>query len=223
VTSSWSGGGPLSTSADQAARRYESNPLACNLKKYYALKIGYSTKRTCSQSATAVICINKQEFKAAETLKLLGLTIDSRLNFSEHVNSACKKASQRIAVFMRPRNLIAIKAKLQLYKTAVLPYPRHWQLVWHFCRASDLRKFERLQARGLRAVTVYNEKQASYSQIMERTKLPTLITDVCRTFVFLYIKLNMDYARLLFAIFLMNIPPGTIWGNLIFSLLGITL
>jgi len=82
--------------------------------------------------------------------------------------------------------------------------------VWHFCRASDLRKFERLQERGLRAVTVYNEKKASYSQIMEGTKLPTLITDVCRTFVFLYLKLNMSYARLLFAIFLMNIPPGTI-------------
>ena len=57
---------------------------------------------------------------------------------------------------------------------------------------------------------MYNEKKASYSQIMEGTKLPTLITDVCRTFVFLYLKLNMSYARLLFAIFLMNIPPGTI-------------
>ena len=35
--------------------------------------------------------INNEDIETAETLKLLGVTIDSRLNFSEHVNSACKK------------------------------------------------------------------------------------------------------------------------------------
>ena len=60
-----------------------------------------------------------------ESLKLLGVTVDSRLNVSEHVNSVCVKASQRIAVLMRLRNLILIKAKLQLHikcEAAVLPY-----------------------------------------------------------------------------------------------------
>ena len=134
-----------------------------------------------SERASGEIHINNEEIKTAETLKLLGVTIDSRLNFSEHVNSACKKASQRIAVFMRPRNIIPIKAKFQLYKAAVLTHLTYCHLVWHFCRANDSCKLERQQERGLRVVQ--NEKQASYLQLVERAKLPSLMNrrlkDIC--------------------------------------------
>ena len=34
----------------------------------------------------------------------------------------------------------------------VLPYLTYFHLLWHFCKASDTRKLERLQERGLRAV-----------------------------------------------------------------------
>ena len=82
---------------------------------------------------------------------------------------------------MRLRNLIPIKAKLQLYKAAVSPHLTYCHFVWHFCRASDSRKLERLQERGLRVV--YNEKQASYLQLLERAKLPNLMSrrlqDIC--------------------------------------------
>ena len=78
---------------------------------------------------------------------------------------------------MQLRNLIPIEAKLQLYKAAALPHLTYCHLVWHFCRASDSRKFERLQERGLRVV--YNEKQASYLQLLERAKLPNRLQDIC--------------------------------------------
>ena len=171
----------LSASADQATRWYKSNLLVGNLKKYQTLNIGYRTEKTGSERASGGIRINEEEIKTAETLKLLGVTIDSRLNFSEHVNSACKKASQRIAVLMRLRNLIPFKAKLQLFKAAVLPHLTYCYLIWQFFRASDSRKLERQQERGLRVV--YNEKQATYLQLLERAKLPNLINrhlqDIC--------------------------------------------
>ena len=61
--------------------------------------------------------------------------------------SICVKASQRIGVIMRLRNLIPTKAKLLLYKSAILPYLTYYHLVWHFCKASDTRKLKRLQER----------------------------------------------------------------------------
>ena len=79
------------------------------LTKYLTLNIGYRTETTGSERASGGICINNQEIKTAETLTLLG-KVDFRLIFSEHVNSACKMASQRIAVLMRLRSLIPIKA-----------------------------------------------------------------------------------------------------------------
>ena len=83
---------------------------------------------------------------------------------------------------MRLRNLISTKAKLVLFKSAVLPYLTYCHLVWHFCKSSDARnKLERLQERGLRAV--YRDKYTSYSQLLKRTELPTLMNrrlqDIC--------------------------------------------
>ena len=48
--------------------------------------------------------------------------MDNKLNFNHHINNVCKKASQRIGVLMRLKNLIPTEAKLQLYKAAILPH-----------------------------------------------------------------------------------------------------
>ena len=71
----------LSASADQATSWYKSNLLLGNLKKYQTLNIGYRTETTSSERASGGIHINNEEIKTAETLKLLGVTIDSRLIF----------------------------------------------------------------------------------------------------------------------------------------------
>ena len=73
---------------------------------------------------------------------------------------------------MRLRNPIPISAKLVLFKTAILPYLRYCQLNWHFCKASDSRKIERLQERGLRPV--YKDHHATYSELLKSAEPPTL-------------------------------------------------
>ena len=111
---------------------------------------------------------------------LLGITDDCNLNSNEHISNVCRKASQRIGVIMR--NLIPTEAKLQLYKSAILPHLTYCHLVWHFCRASDTRKLERVQERGMSAV--FRDNQSSYNQLLERAKLPTLQIGDCKIYAF---------------------------------------
>ena len=98
------------------------------------------------------ITVNGKDIMESDNLELLGVTIDCGLNFNLHISNVCKKASQRIGVIMRLRNLIPTEAKLHLFKAAILPHLTYCHLVWHFCRASDTRRLERKQERGLRAV-----------------------------------------------------------------------
>jgi hypothetical protein len=63
------------------------------------------------------------------------IDIDNRLKFNEHVSNVCTKASQRVGVLMRMKNMIPTRAKLQLYKAAILPYLTYSHTVWHFCCA----------------------------------------------------------------------------------------
>ena len=59
--------------------------------------------------------------------------------------------------------LIPTQTKLQLYEAAVLPYLTNCHLIWHFCRASDSRRLERIQERALRAI--YCDKPVSYTHL----------------------------------------------------------
>ena len=53
-------------------------------------------------------------------IKLLGVQTDEKLNFTSHISELCTKASQKVGVLVRLRNLIPCNAKLSLYKSSVL-------------------------------------------------------------------------------------------------------
>ena len=100
------------------------------------------------------------------------MILDVNLQFSEHIKQICTKTSRRIGVLSRLRNLIPTTAKLTICKTAVMPHFTYCSLVWHFCKASDRRKLERINERGLRKV--YNDWSASYDDLLSRAKMTTL-------------------------------------------------
>lgn len=72
---------------------------------------------------------------------------------------------------MRLRNLIPYSAKLQLYKSAILPHLTYCDTVWHFCKTADS-KLERIQERTLRAIFI--SKADTYSNLLNRASLSTL-------------------------------------------------
>ena len=47
------------------------------------------------------ININGSVIKSSNSEKLLGITIDSDFTFEEHINTLCRKASQKLYVFSR--------------------------------------------------------------------------------------------------------------------------
>ena len=89
-----------------------------------------------------------------------------------NLSDICKMASRKVDVLVRLRNMITREAKLQLYKSAILPNLTHCHIVWHFCKASDARKLERVQERALRAVN--NDRNATYEELLEKGRLSSL-------------------------------------------------
>ena len=67
------------------------------------------------------IDIDGNKVSPYQNIRLLGVNIDCQLTFKEHISEISKKASQRVGVLMRLRNLIPTTAKLQLFKAAILP------------------------------------------------------------------------------------------------------
>ena len=91
---------------------YGDNFLHANPDKYQVLTI--STAKTKIKDIE--VKVDGVDIEHSTSISLLGVTIDDQLSFSEHISNACRKASQKIGVLVRLRNLIPQEAKLTLYK-----------------------------------------------------------------------------------------------------------
>lgn len=156
----------LKKDGKNASKWYKENFLEGNLSKYNTMVISKQPKQQLDVEIDGV------RIKQVEDLKLVGVVIDQDLTFSQHISTSSKKASMRVGVLMRLRKLIPVEAKLQIFKTAILPYLTYCGLSWHFSKKSDSNKLERINERGLRAV--YCDWNSPYSELLIRAKLTTL-------------------------------------------------
>ena len=77
--------------------------------------------------------INGDIIKMSDTVKLLDVTIDSKLMFNEHVKSICEKTNNKMKAFLRViRDLEPQKASL-LYNSFILTNFNYCPLIWMFC------------------------------------------------------------------------------------------
>ena len=66
-------------------------------------------------------------------------------------------------------------AKLCIEKPSILPHFNYCSVVWHFCKASDRRKMERTNERGLRVIfNLFNDWSLPYEDLFRRANMTTL-------------------------------------------------
>ena len=141
--------------------------LMCNHEKFQSMSLGSKHKNKQMK-----IDVMNNDIESHSEMKLLGVTIDEHLNFSRHIGEVCKNASRKVGVLMRLRNMLTTSAKLKIFISFIMPQITYCHTVWHFCRASDSRKMERVQERALRAV--YCDTRSSYDELLRKAKLTTL-------------------------------------------------
>ena len=160
----------MKTRGQQALSWYSNNFLLANPDKFQSLNI--NPRKLDNNKNDITLSTNDLDIANTELIKLLGVHIDENLNFTEHISKLCIKASKKVGVLSRLRNLIPCKAKLLLYKSFILPYLTYCHLTWHFCKSSDKRKLERLQERALRVI--YKSHTATYEELLRRADIPSL-------------------------------------------------
>ena len=85
-------------------------------------------------------------------IKYLGLTIDSQLSWSKHVDEICKKASSAINALKRVRPFISTDVAVQIYNALILPHFDYCSPVWDCMSGYLSDKLQKLQNRAARAI-----------------------------------------------------------------------
>ena len=145
-----------------------------------------------------LVCLLR--FWLRNSLKLLGVVLDNKLNFSKHVKLMCPEATSRIGTLTRMRKLVTEKTKLLLSKSVILSGLNYCSTVRFFITASDKRKLKRMQEKGLR--TVFNDNTSSYESLLKKATLPTLCNRRLQVLTILMLKvkngMSPDYISDLF-------------------------
>ena len=130
------------------------------------------------------IKIKESAIESSNSEKLLGVTIDSKLSFDDHITILCRKTSQKLHALSRVATYMSFDKKRILLKTFITPQFNYCPLVW-MCHSTGLNNtIENLHERALRIV--YQDKKSDFETLLKNDKSVTihvrnlhyLVTDV---------------------------------------------
>ena len=186
----------LESESEIAITWFKENNMIVNPEKFQAIII----KKNKGTMDTYPLKISNREINSENSVKLLGIEIDNKLNFDNHVSSLCKKAASQLNALSRFQKYLGINEKKIIINSFVYSHFNYCPLVWHFCSSKSVRKIEKIQERCLRIllndyVSNYNELLTKSSKsTMEVNRLRTLALEIFRTIN----DLNPNYMKEIF-------------------------
>ena len=101
------------------------------------------------------------------------VNIDKKLDFKFHVSEVCRKAGRQLNALRRQSRLLNTLGKMKVFNAFIRANLNYCPLVWVNRNKTDLARLEKVQERALRLV--YNDKDCSYSDLLLRANVPSVL------------------------------------------------
>ena len=159
---------------------FKLNSMKPNPKKFQFMILGRSTRQSI------ILNINNIKIRESSSVTLLGLTIDNRFTFKDHINILCHRGNLKLHALRRIRKyLTTVKAKLLCNAFTDSQY-NYASIIWMFCHKQDYLKNAKIQYKALKIV--YNSNE-SYEELLLRNnevlihqkQLRILVTEVFKS------------------------------------------
>ena len=129
--------------------------MKANAYKFQAIAIGPKTNKH-----NLSFDLKGNKITCEENVKLLGITVDSHLNFDK----ICKKASQQLNILKRIGKYLNRLGSLTIYYSFILSNFNYCPATWHFCSEKNTKKIEKIQERALRFI--YEDYENTYEHLL---------------------------------------------------------
>ena len=107
--------------------RFKTNQMVVNALKFQVILFGVNSNENI------VLEVAGCSIDVANSVTLLGVTIDSKLTFNQHVLKICLKANSKISAFSRISKYLYEKQSLILYNSFIISQFNYCPLIWRFC------------------------------------------------------------------------------------------
>ena len=90
------------------------NKMVLNESKTKTMLVAGKRLHKKMSSTSLTVHVNSVELEQVQSHKLLGVIIDTQLNFNEHIDNLCKKLTQRIAVLKKKQASFTFRSTYSL-------------------------------------------------------------------------------------------------------------
>ena len=113
---------------------FETNLMVANPAKFKLMFLRLNqTHNLCLEVSNKII-------PSSNTVKLLGVDIDSKLKFDSHVKTMCAKTIRKVSAFSRVANFITFEQAKLLYSSFIMSNFGYCPLIWMLCGGKLPRK-----------------------------------------------------------------------------------
>ena len=98
--------------------------------------------------------------------ELLGIILDSKLTFEDHINSLCKKASQKLSALARKAPYMCLEKRGTVMEAYIISQFGYCSLVWMLHRRGLNNKINSLYERALRIT--YGDRSSSFEDLLKK-------------------------------------------------------
>ena len=120
-----------------------------------------------------VLRIDENTVIASEDqVKALGVIIDNKMSFTQHISTCCTKAARQLNALARISKHLDLKSRKLIYNSFIVSNFNYCPLVWHFCGVQNNNKIEKIQERALRIL--YQDYTSPYSVLVQNAGTTTI-------------------------------------------------
>ena len=140
---------------------FDENHMKANISKFHSI----IPRPKCSISDVS-FCISEHILKPIPCVKLLGVKIDDRLSFDDHISSICLRVSYQINGLRRIMKYMTIENRISIYNAFFAANFTYCNTVWHFCSNRGMYMLEKVHTKALRVVL--NDYISSYRDLLDK-------------------------------------------------------
>ena len=143
---------------------FDNNYFKMNTEKCHLLITNHKDDVSAIIGGETIIC--------KKSVNLLGISIDNKLDFNEHVSNICKKVSIKLHVLARISHFLNTEKLKQVMKAFIESQFGYCPLIWMFHSRTLNNRINRLHERALRLA--YKDRKSSFEQLLNLDKSFTI-------------------------------------------------
>ena len=126
-----------------------------------------------------------KEINIVSNTKFLGVFVDEKLSWNNHIDNLCKTLSKNIGILYRLQFLPQNVSKM-LYHSLVSSHVNYCNIVWGFTTKKNIERIHKLQKRGIRIITHSPFVSSSVPLFLKMKSLPVSDLVSLQTALFMF-------------------------------------